>query len=447
MYPQLDSYLARSVKASFYPLVNLTPIQRMMYSEPRRFIFVSSGRRSRKTLILKRKMLRYALRHPGESLFQGAPTLQQAKAIFWEDLKRQTKYIRRAISESELWVELINGTRIHVAGLDKPQRIEGRPWNGFHITEAPDLKPKAWEENLLPLISDTDGFAWMDGVPNGRDATYYPMCLDASGGVIPPIDDVIRGGIGTNPDRQDMVYYLWHSSTVLTPEQLAVFMSIMDARTFRQEFEGSFESAGGLAYWAFGKHNLDPSLVRDPKKQVTVGMDFNVNPMTASLFHIDERARTAQQFGEIINPHSNTYEMVVDLKRELKLKPYGDQDPGSVVIIPDFTGHSNRSSSIESDIGILRSAGFAVYSVLNPDQRDRLTAHNSMMRAVDGRVGYTLNPQTCKQTVNDYGLVTTHDNGRIDKSKEKDGIGHVSDSVGYVLNYHFSIRRRLAGTI
>ena len=57
-----------------------------------------------------------------------APTYAQAKLIFWEELKRDTKYFQsKTPSESELWVKLKNGSEIRVLGLDKPERIEGTP--------------------------------------------------------------------------------------------------------------------------------------------------------------------------------------------------------------------------------------------------------------------------------------------------------------------------------
>lgn len=438
---QDKDFKARLVREAFYPLVNLTPIQKMLYHDQRRFLFVSSGRRSRKTLIFKRKMLNAAIRKPGK-YFHGAPTLQQAREIFWEELKRTTRHIRSDISETYLYVVLKNKTKIQVAGLDKPQRIEGRPWDGFHITEAPDLKPQAYEENLLPLIADTDGFAWMDGVPNGKDSTYYPLCLEASGGTIPRIDPALRGAIGTNKEKPDHAYYLWLSSTVLTDQQLAVFKSMMDERTFRQEFEGSFEGAGGLAYYSFGDHNL-ADIQRDHNRPVYIGMDFNVDPMTCTLCHVDEQARTVHQWGEIYLTNSNTFEMSDEICRVL-----GIRDGRGVTIIPDATGQARTSNSTESDLAILRRAGFDVWSgASNPRQRDRLAAVNSMMKSADGKVHYLVNPRACPRTIKDFNRVELLPDGRIDKRKEGQGIGHISDALGYLINYFFPVRQREAGGI
>ena len=64
-----------------------------------------------------------------------APTHQQARDIFWEDMKAlvPVQFVR-AVRESDLTIHLVNGSHIRVAGLDKPQRVEGRPQSADPIT-------------------------------------------------------------------------------------------------------------------------------------------------------------------------------------------------------------------------------------------------------------------------------------------------------------------------
>ena len=55
-------------------LVNLTPVQINYYHDEHRFIIVTAGRRSRKTLIGQRKVLLEALKYENRRYFLGAPT-------------------------------------------------------------------------------------------------------------------------------------------------------------------------------------------------------------------------------------------------------------------------------------------------------------------------------------------------------------------------------------
>jgi len=73
----------------WYPLIE-HPVQRQLVlavSNGVRFPLVPAGRRSGKTERFKRFLAREALTHPNEIYFAAAPTRDQAKKIFWDDLK------------------------------------------------------------------------------------------------------------------------------------------------------------------------------------------------------------------------------------------------------------------------------------------------------------------------------------------------------------------------
>ncbi len=91
-----------------------------------RFCVVPAGRRSGKTERAKRVLVKRANLTPGELFFAGAPTYNQAKKIFWEDLKKLslTAMGDCKVSESELTITYPNGSQIVVLGFDKPQRFD-----------------------------------------------------------------------------------------------------------------------------------------------------------------------------------------------------------------------------------------------------------------------------------------------------------------------------------
>ncbi len=410
-------------------LHSLTPIQIKYYHDDHRFIVNPAGRRSRKTLIGRRKLFNKALTVPGR-YFHGAPTYKQAKDIFWEGVKKDAKLLTKSKSESDLVVRLHNGSEIHIIGLDKPERIEGQPWHGCHITEFGNLKGiEAWNSNIRPVLSDTNGWALLDGVPEGRNF-YYDVAIKSCGGIIPTSEK----GIGSYAtDDKDWAYYHWFSSDVLNADEIAAVKEELDERTFRQEYEGSFESYEGLAYKEFGAHNLDRSLKEDGNI-ISVGMDFNVDPMTATLGHI--KGDTYEQFGEIWLNNSNTFEMRDEL---LKRFTFADR----IVIYPDSTGKAEKSNATRSDLAILEDAGFTVNArSINPRQRDRINNVNSFIKKRDSGIKYKVNPGTCPKTINDLNKRESLPDGRLDKNQEKEQqIGHISDGLGYLISYNFPLQR------
>lgn len=423
----MSEYLKRNLPPK---LVDLTNRQYDYLKDwKHRFFIIPSGRRSRKTLIGKHKLIvQKALKNANKNYFLGAPVQHQAKAIFWDDLKRYTYYFRKDKSETELKMFLFNGTMIQVCGLDKAERIEGTPWHGCFITEVPNLKENAWGEHIRPVLSDTGGFAMLDGVPEGLNF-YYDLALYATGGVIPKT----KAGIGSfsqNPDDPEWCYYHWFSEDVLNPAEIDAAKMQLDERTYRQEYLGSFESYAGLAYWAFSEQNLK-RFEYNPKETVHIGMDFNVDPMTAVFCHV--RNDDIFQFGEAYLPHSNTYEMAEHVLSKFELK--------NVIIYPDSTGHSNTSNATRSDIEILKKAGFTIKARLtNPRQKDRINAVNSKLKAGDGKPHYFINPQSCPKTINDFNRVVSLADGRLDKSQEATGLIHITDGLGYLIHYLFPIK-------
>ena len=411
-------------------LIDLTQIQwDYLHDDAHRFLVITSGRRSRKTLIGKRKLLGHALETPGK-YFYGAPTHQQAKKIFWNDLKRDTHYFRTAKSETELFVSLTNGSEIHVIGLDKAERIEGTPWNGCHITEFPNLKEGAWQEHIRPVLADTNGFAILDGVPEGMNH-FYDRALYACGGAIPESEE-ITGSIGTNPDDKDWVYYHWFSSDVLPAAEIEAARMEMDERTFNQEFKGQFVSYAGLAYYAWGKHNFNNELVYDPNQGIHIGMDFNVDPMTATFNHV--MGTNVNQFGEAYLRNSNTYQMCDHICEQ-----FPNVDPSEITIYPDSTGRARESNATETDIKILRNKRFKVLArPTNPRQKDRMNNVNSRMMS-GGEPHYFINPKLCPETVNGWNRVESTKDGRFNSKQEGIGILDITAAAGYLISYLFPI--------
>ena len=412
----------------------ITPIQAQLYDDwEHRFYVCPAGRRSRKTLIFSRKLLIHALENANHKYFQGAPTQDQAEAIFWKPLKEATRpFWKRQPRETNKIVYLMNGTEIEVHGLDKPARVEGRPWHGCHITEINNCKADTWDEHVEPCLIDTKGFAYLDGVPEAGRDWYYTLALNAAGGVLPAYDEDLQGSFAENGK---WAYYHWKSSSVLDAADLAEKKERLDLRIYRQEYEGSYESFGGAAYYNFGDWNLK-SYEYNPLAMVHIGMDFNVNPMTATLNQLRIEKVTGRevafQFGEIWLPDSNTPEMIAAIK---KLFP-----THMCIIYPDATGGSRTTTGSKTNLDLLYAAGFTLrYRDMNPQQADRAGAVNSIMKSATGKIGYFIDPR-CKHTIDDYNRVTRHDDGRIVK-KEGSLLTHISDAQGYFLYYKFPIRQ------
>jgi len=423
-------------------LIDLTDPNLRYYHDQHRFQCIPAGRRSRKDLIGVRKMLvdpeRGAFNCPDSLYIFAAPVQNQAKAIFWEILKRDTKLFQAKVRESSPpTITLINGSQLMVTGLDKPERIEGityPPVKGILITEFPNTKPDMWSAHVRPILSDNDGFAILNGVPEGLNH-WHDLCLIACGGTIPKIE----AGVGAYAEHGQWSYHSWFSADVLSKAEMDEARRTMDARTYRQEYEASFENAEGLAYYAFSDRNIK-KVDRQPNVSIDIGMDFNVNPMTASEGHIIDGA--FKQFGETILINSNTYEMGEHLISKYNLKR-GTDGLLPATVYPDATGKARESNAKYTDLQILRKMGFRVKArSTNPLQKDRINAMNSAMNPIEGTLKYFVD-RSCVNTIDEYSHVQRLADGRLDKAQEEEGKPrvHLSDSVGYLISYNFPIKK------
>lgn len=405
----------------------LTQIQYKYHEDwDHRFFVNPAGRQSRKTIIGISKVRDRAMRTSGAMYFHAAPTWQQAKNIFWKRLHLFYQGLILSESVSEMTIRLANETEIFVFGLDKPERIEGQTYDGCHITEMGKIKENAFEESVRPALAAKEGFALLDGVPKGRNH-YYELAMHATDSVLP---QTVQGRGAFKESKQDPLwcYYHWFSIDVLTPAEIEAQRQVMDEKTFRQELLGSFETYEGLAYDMFSSLNLK-TIKYNPRKTVHIGMDFNVDPMTAVFCHIE--GDDLYQFGEAYLKNSNTFEMRDHIAKRFPV--------ANCIVYPDATAGFEESNASKSDIAILEKAGFKIRAnKYNPKIVDRVNAVNSKIKA-GGKAHYFVNPSTCPKTLNDLNKVERLKDGRLDKTQEKDGLKHITDALGYLIAYKWPV--------
>jgi hypothetical protein len=256
----------------WYPLKAI-PQQIALITDQVRFKTVPAGRRSGKSERAKRYVVKQAMNNSGKDYFLAAPTRDQAKKIFWNDLKSLSLSTLhpRSPSETELIVTLPNEARIHVIGLDKPERIEGQFWAGGVVDEIANCKPNAWAENIKPALDTVHplepeyrSWCWLTGVPEGMNH-YYDLDQYAQ-----------------NSNDPDWKSYTWVSADILPVDIIESAKRQLSARQFRQEYEASFETAQGRIYDDYGNQNRVSDTI-EPHEQLLWFHDFNYTPLSSGV--------------------------------------------------------------------------------------------------------------------------------------------------------------------
>ena len=377
---------------------------------------------SGKTERFKRFLTRQAMAVPGQ-YFAAAPTHDQAKKIFWNDLLLLSFASRshRAPNVSDRIIYFDNGSEIHVLGLDKPQRIEGLPWSGGGIDEFADIKDGAWEENILPALSTEDptrpgyrAWCWLLGVPDGLNH-YYELCE--------------RAKLGDDPNFK---VFHWKSAEILSPEVIASMRRAMSARQFRQEFEAEFANATGRIYEDYGTENTSRATIL-PHEELLWMHDQNYTPLSSaigvirngSLYLLDEivlesaiSRQSALEFVERYATHQN---------RRVQL--FGDPAGRA----GEKHGHASDYTDIES---VLRGAGWQVDRRVKkaaPAIKDRQNAVRAKICAADGARSLFVNP--AKAEYCHKGLSTVQlQPGSSFQEDQRNKYQHITTAIGYCVD-------------
>ncbi len=423
--------------------VQLTPKQANIYTwgwQPEaRYRTAVCGRRFGKTFLMMEE-LRRAVRLAHErdvdtdnEIWYGAPTLKQGEKNFWKRALRATpeEWIAH-VNNSKLTITYHSGHVFRLVGLDNYDDLRGSGLFFFMGDEWADVKPPAWSEVIEPMLMTASGNAIFIGTPKGYNHMY---------------DEWVAGqpGEGKDPERMSWKYSTIEGGNVPIHE-IEKKRKTSDERTFRQEYEASFETYAGIIYYAFSRqHNIKPppwfaetGKLYNPNRPLHVGVDFNIDPMTAHVYQEVNVGGHVQsyQIDEVHIDSSNTHEIGGEIARR-----YGKdelQKPlDHITFYPDPAGAS-RSTKAEygvTDISILRKMGFHVYAMsTHPAVRDRINMVNGKYCAADGTRSLFLAPE-CKRSIAAVEK-QSYKEGTSEPDKES-GHDHDNDATGYYVYTRF----------
>lgn len=149
-----------------------------------------------------------------------APTYAQAKKVAWEYLKDAARpFLKGTPNETELRVDLVNNSRIFLAGSDNADTLRGLYLDGVVLDEFAMQSPSVWTQILRPALADRKGWAIISGTPMGKNhffdlwnqarknPEWFTLFLSAeASGIIPPEElDQLRREMPEDEFAQEML--------------------------------------------------------------------------------------------------------------------------------------------------------------------------------------------------------------------------------------------------
>ncbi|AMB48274.1 phage terminase large subunit [Methylobacterium sp. AMS5] len=402
--------------------------QATVFNDPRRVKVVVAGRRWGKTQFARISIVTAAAAKSKQKVWYVAPTYGMARSILWDELKDSipAKWVKR-INETRMAIRLRNGSLIECKGADKPDSLRGVALHLVVVDEAQDIEPDTWFKVLMPTLASTRGSAIIIGTPKAYNWLYDVYMKGQRG-------DTYRDAKGK---LRRNTHKSWQFPTITSPfiplEEIENARQNMDDKSFRQEFEASFETMSGRVYHAFDRNIHVGDYAFNPQLPIWIGQDFNIDPMSSVIMQLQDNGEV-WIVGEIILPGSSTEEVAQELDRKFF------KHKKRIILYPDPAGAQRGHGRGESDLDILRDAEFKnlKYRKKHPKVADRVNSVNRMLKAADGTIRLKVD-RNCKHVINAFEQTIYKPGSRdVDKSA---GVEHPADALGYCLDLEFPVRQ------
>lgn len=170
------------------------------------------------------------------------------------------------------------------------------------------------------------------------------------------------------------------------------------------------------------KHHVQ-RVLNEHDTLIHIGLDFNIGGTCAVVFVIDNNVPVAVD--EFVS--HDTQDFINNLTRYENKK---------IIIYPDASGKASRTNASQSDIGMIRQAGYQLqYNPTNPAVRDRINSYNGLLS--HGR--FFINTDKCPNLTNALETQGYDDRLEPEKFNTHPAIDDWVDSSGYFIAFKFPV--------
>ena len=251
------------------------PLQEKIHNELKRFNVLVCHRRFGKTVLAVNHLIMTCCEKPNSRLAYIAPTYRQGKAVAYDYLKEYTEPLMKLGGkrhETELKVDLWNGSRIQIFGADNPDSLRGLGFDGVVLDEFALMSPRTWSEIVRPAIADKLGYVIFIRTPMGHNHFWEVYDLAKRRG-----------------DDWYAELYRASESEVISEDELEEARLTMPEDQYEQEFEVSFQAAVSGAYYGkqIQKAEREERITDvdyDPNNEVETWWDLGIGDSTAIWF-------------------------------------------------------------------------------------------------------------------------------------------------------------------
>lgn len=219
--------------------LNLTPCQKFIDANMKRFTHIRAGRKFGKTTFTLKKILDW-LGPPNSVVWMIAPTYRQGRLISWSTIKRmipQEALIRKP-NDADMLIELKNGSQLFYMGSDDPDSLRGPAPTAVILDEAAYHKPEAWYNVIEPNLTVNRAPALFVSTPKG-----FNWFKD--------LEDEAKRLIEKGSKDWATFHFTIYDNPYIGREEIERIRESVDPMVWRQEYMAEYESAVGRVFNLF----------------------------------------------------------------------------------------------------------------------------------------------------------------------------------------------------
>ena len=390
-----------------------------------KYPFMLGGVGSGKTTAFCVKAISEAGKNSGKTILLAEPTYPMIRDVLqptFEQVLRQAgfdyEYTATATKYRIYWKK--GWCDVIMRSAENYMRWAGLNLAAGGIDEADQLRDdRAWKMLLSRLRDGNTLTAFGSGTPEGFKFVYKYWGDDPGNGY-----KLIRGKTTDN---------------VMLPEEFITSLKEnYDETLLRAYLNGEFVNLqSGATFYNFKRENNVKEAKYNPSLPISVAIDFNVEPMAASIFQAYDVSPFVRVFEEIELHHGGGAEIITErMVQEIR----GRYPNKEYIAYPD-PANQRHTSALHTDHDILRQGGFKI--MVKPKAPRVIDSVNAVNKLCEKNL--IIDP-SCKGLITDLEQTVNKPGTReIDKSNKERT--HFSDGLRYAIDYEYPIIKPLTGSI
>jgi hypothetical protein len=248
------------------------PKQQFLLDNRKRFNVLKCGRRFGKTELCQELILESFER--GEYIGYFSPTYKDLYEV-WRTTLNNFFDVIQSKSETVKQAIFVNGAKIDFWSMEDPDSGRGRKYHRVIIDECEKaLKfQQAWEQAISPTLTDYGGDAYFLSTPQFGNTYFKELCKRED----------------ESPNTWKTFVYSTYDNPYINKDEIEMMRSILPPLVFQCEYLAEDVDAKSLNPFLYALNSdahFDTKVQLDWKKQLYIGIDFNINPFAVIFANI-----------------------------------------------------------------------------------------------------------------------------------------------------------------